>query len=69
MKLRRLLAALMLAMFALSCSHVARIENEALGQADRSSGYGSNIRPTQLGGKLRVVLAFSGGGTRAAALS
>jgi NTE family protein len=69
MKLQRLLAALTLAMFALSCSHVARIENEALAEAGRGNGYGSNIRPTQLGGKLRVVLAFSGGGTRAAALS
>jgi NTE family protein len=53
----------------LGCSHVAKVENQPLAKWEPDQGYAANFRPSALGGKLRVVLAFSGGGTRASALS
>jgi NTE family protein len=48
---------------------MARVENARLLQYERGAGYGASLVRTQGGQDLRVVLAFSGGGTRAAALA
>jgi NTE family protein len=59
-----------LALVALASGCVStRIENEPLEKYERGAGYGSKFTKARHGEKLRVVLAFSGGGTRAAALS
>ncbi|MEH6611653.1 MAG: patatin-like phospholipase family protein [Halioglobus sp.] len=60
-----LLAALMGA-----CSTIYKTENQAITQVDESSGYRRFDQSRTLDvGDTRVLLAFSGGGTRAAALS
>ncbi len=64
----RALAAL-LAVAATGCASVAHIENQRLARYERGAGYAAVPAQGELGGKLRVVLAFSGGGTRAAALA
>jgi NTE family protein len=57
-----------LAAFASGCAGT-RIENQPLAKYERGVGYGSHFTEVKHGKKLRVVLAFSGGGTRAAALA
>lgn len=52
----------------LGCS-AARVENVPLEQYERGAGYGGQFKKIDHGQDLRVVLAFSGGGTRASALS
>jgi NTE family protein len=59
---------LLLALSVAGCA-TARIENQPLAQYSPGEGYGIRLPKTPSGGKLRVVLAFSGGGTRAAALA
>ena len=64
----RTIPALLVAVgLALGCA--ARIENVPLERYEQGAGYGSTFRTIPHQKKLRVVLAFSGGGTRAAALS
>ena len=65
---RRMLAAV-LAIAATGCVSVARVENQALERYQPGAGYGSMLATTPYSEKLRVVLAFSGGGTRASALA
>jgi NTE family protein len=60
---------ILLLAISLGCAHVSKIENPPLERYEPEQGYGATGRPSDLGGKLRVLLAFSGGGTRAAALS
>lgn len=54
---------------ALSGCVTSRIENPPLAQFEPSRGYGHKLRENPNAGKLKIVMAFSGGGTRAAALS
>jgi len=54
---------------AIGCVHVSHIENQRLRRYEAGAGYGSKLAPDPFDGELRVVLAFSGGGTRAAALA
>jgi NTE family protein len=61
-------AAVCLTLLAVGCA-TTRVENAPLAKYLPGEGYGTRLRPTPSGGKLRVVLAFSGGGTRAAALA
>jgi NTE family protein len=56
------------AMAALGCA-TARVENQPLERFEAGAGYGSRFADTPYAKKLRVVLAFSGGGTRASALA
>jgi NTE family protein len=53
---------------ALGCA-TAKVENEPIERPVPGGGYGSKLSETPYAKKLRVVLAFSGGGTRAAALA
>ncbi len=53
---------------AVGCA-TARVENPPLERYEAGSGYGANFIDTPYAKKLRVVLAFSGGGTRASALA
>jgi hypothetical protein len=53
---------------ALGCA-TARVENPPLERYEPGGGYGANLIDTPYAKKLRVVLAFSGGGTRASALA
>jgi NTE family protein len=46
-----------------------RIENAPLAKYQRGAGYAATLEQRPGSSRLRVVLAFSGGGTRAAALS
>jgi len=55
---------LALAVFTVGCA-TTRVENKPLEKYKRGSGYGASFAKVQHGGKLRIVLAFSGGGTRA----
>jgi NTE family protein len=52
----------------LGCA-TARIENKPLEKYEPGRGYGETYRGIPHDDKLRVILAFSGGGTRAAALA
>jgi NTE family protein len=56
------------AVAALGCA-TARVENQPLERFEAGAGYGSRFADTPYAKKLRVVLAFSGGGTRASALA
>ena len=60
------LVALLAGITGLSCAS-ARVENVPLERFE--AGYGSKLVDTPYAKKLRVVLAFSGGGTRASALA
>ena len=53
---------------ALGCA-TARVENKPLERFEAGAGYGARFDDTPYAKKLRIVLAFSGGGTRAAALA
>ena len=61
--------AAMLAAAAVGCASVTHIENQPLAKYQPGAGYAADLVQTADGGKLRVVLAFSGGGTRASALA
>ena len=63
-----LIATLALAVLGVGCT-TTHIENEPLAKYERGAGYGARFVEIEHGDKLRVVLAFSGGGTRAAALA
>ena len=51
------------------CATVPRPVNPPISHADVTTGYRFENRPTDLNKEILVVLAFSGGGTRAAAFS
>jgi NTE family protein len=57
-----------IAVSALGCA-TARVENPPLERYEPGGGYGANFIDTPYAKKLRIVLAFSGGGTRASALA
>jgi NTE family protein len=59
---------LLTAALGLGCA-TTRIENVPLEKYEPGAGYGETVRDLPHGEKVRVVLAFSGGGTRAAALA
>ena len=59
---------LVLATLTLGCAG-ARVENVPLERFEAKHGYGARFHDTPHANKLRVVLAFSGGGTRASALA
>jgi NTE family protein len=62
------IVAALLAATAFGCAGV-RIENQPLEQFEAGAGYGADFVDTPYSEKLRLVLAFSGGGTRASALA
>lgn len=59
---------LLTAVISLGCV-TARVENAPLEKYQPRTGYGANLIKAADDDKVRVVLAFSGGGTRAAALA
>ncbi len=61
-------AALLTAITMLGCAS-ARVENAPLERFEAGGGYGARFDDTPYASRLRVVLAFSGGGTRASALA
>jgi len=65
---RSAIAALSAVVVLLGCAS-ARVENAPLERFEAGAGYGAKFDDTPYAGKLRVVLAFSGGGTRASALA
>jgi NTE family protein len=64
----RKLPLVILIVSALGCA-TARVENQPLERYEAGAGYGAKFDDTPYAAKLRVVLAFSGGGTRASALA
>jgi NTE family protein len=64
-----LLVACLFLLVSLNGCAKTQIENQPLSKFEQGKGYAAKFTNIQNGTKLKVVLAFSGGGTRAAALA